>query len=122
MTQFKFRGRRPNGEWVYGAYIPPEYTQQGYASIVTKEQRLEVDPESVGIFIGRTAAGEEIYSGSQLEFSLEGKRTLGTVYIAGGEVRVGCMGDKYLFLMDLLLFPSFFGPVKVVEAEGKGVE
>ncbi|MBR0293585.1 MAG: hypothetical protein IJQ91_04155 [Acidaminococcaceae bacterium] len=122
MTQFKFRGRRPNGEWVYGAYIPPEYTQLEYASIVTKEHRFDVDPESVGIFIGRTADGEEIYSGSQLEFSLEGQRTLGTVYIAGGEVRVGCLGEKYLLLMDLLLFGSIFGPVKVVEAEGKGVE
>ena len=117
MTQFKFRGRRPNGEWVYGAYIPPEYTQLGYASVVTKEQRLEVDPESVGIFIGRTADGEEIYSGSRLEFSLKGKREFGTVYIASGEVRVGCMGDKYLLLMDLLLFGSIFGPVKVVEED-----
>lgn len=117
MTQFKFRGRRPNREWVYGAYIPPEYTQLGYASIVTKEHRFEVDPESVGIFIGRTADGEEIYSGSQLEFSLEGKRTLGTVYIAGGEVRVGCMGVAYVRLMELLLFGSIFGPVKVVEED-----
>lgn len=121
MTQFKFRGRRPNGEWAYGAYIPPEYTHLGYASIVTKEQRLEVDPASVGIFIGRTAAGEEIYSGSQLEFSWNGKRMLGTVYLAGGEVRVSCLGVAYVRLMELLLFPSFFGPVKIVEGEGKGV-
>ena len=117
MTQFKFRGRRPNGEWVYGAYIPPEYTQLGYASIVTKEQRLEVDQVSVGIFIGRTADGEEIYSGSQLEFSWNNKRMLGKVYIAGGEVRVGCLGEKYVRLMELLLFSSIFGPVKVVEED-----
>ena len=117
MTQFKFRGRRPNGEWVYGAYIPPEYTQLGYASIVTKEQRLEVDPVSVGIFIGRTADGEEIYSGSRLEFSLKGKREFGTVYLAGGEVRVSCLGVAYVRLMDLLLFGSTFGPVKVVEED-----
>ena len=115
MTQFKFRGRRPNREWVYGAYIPPEYTQLGYASIVSKEQRFEVDPESVGIFIGRTADGEEIYSGGQLEFSWNNKRMLGKVYIAAGEVRVGCMGEKYVRLIDLLLFGSIFGPVKVVE-------
>ena len=48
----KFRGRRPNGEWVYGAYIPPEYTQLGYASILTKNQRFEVDPETVSAVQG----------------------------------------------------------------------
>lgn len=116
MRNIKFRGRRPNGEWVEGAYIPAEYTQLGYASILTlDDRRFEVDPETAGVFIGRTADGEEIYSGSQLEFSLEGKRTLGTVYIAGGEVRVGCLGEKYVLLMELLLFGSIFGPVKVVE-------
>lgn len=49
----KFRGRRPNGEWVEGAYIPPEYTQLGYASILTKNQRFEVDPETVIMVKGK---------------------------------------------------------------------
>lgn len=55
MLQIKFRGRRPNGEWVEGAYIPAEYTQLGYASILTKYQRFEVDPETVGICVEELA-------------------------------------------------------------------
>lgn len=51
MLQVKFRGRRPNGEWVEGAYIPAEHTQLGYASILTKYQRFEVDPETVEICV-----------------------------------------------------------------------
>lgn len=51
MLQVKFRGRRPNGEWVEGAYIPAEYTQLGYASILTlDDRRFEVDPETVEIY------------------------------------------------------------------------
>lgn len=138
MLQFKFRGRRPNGEWVYGAYIPPEYTLLGYASIVTKEHRFDVDPESVGILVGRTADGEEIYSGSRLECSWKDERVLGTVGFAGAEVRVGGkralgavyiadtvirtdgMGGPYVRLIDLLLYDSNFSQVKFVEEEGKG--
>ena len=52
MKNIKFRGRRPNGEWVEGAYIPPEYTQLGYASILTKNRRFEVDPETVSVVKG----------------------------------------------------------------------
>lgn len=52
-ANIKFRGKRPNGEWVVGAYVPAEYSQLGYASIVTKHHRFEVDPDTVEIYTGK---------------------------------------------------------------------
>lgn len=68
MREIKFRGRRPNGQWMYGALIPAELSWWGVPSIADKNFRYEVDPETIGQFTGyKDADGKEIYEGDILE-------------------------------------------------------
>ena len=67
MRKIKFRGKNLKGEWVYGAYIPAEYTQTNFESIVTKHQRFEVIPGTIGECTGcLDAYGKEVYEGDIL--------------------------------------------------------
>lgn len=64
----KFRGRRPNGEWVYGALIPAEYSWWQVSSIANKNRRFEVEDLTVGRYTGYTDFfGSEIYEGDIVE-------------------------------------------------------
>ena len=68
MRKIKFRGKRPNGQWMYGALIPAELSHWGVPSIADRNFRYEVDPETVGQYTGyKDVDGKEIYEGDILE-------------------------------------------------------
>ena len=68
MREIKFRGRRRNGEWMYGALIPAELSWWGVPSIADKNFRYEVDPETIGQYTGyKDVEGKEIYEGDILK-------------------------------------------------------
>jgi len=68
MRKIKFRGRQHNGEWIYGALIPAEYSWWGVPSIAEKNRRYEVEPETIGQYTGyKDDEGKEIYEGDILK-------------------------------------------------------
>lgn len=76
MREIKFRGRKPNGEWVYGDLVTTETTN----GIPTKKEILPfdsayiddaeyVEQDTIGQFVGlRDKHGKEIYEGDIIDF------------------------------------------------------
>ena len=62
MRPIKFRGRRPNGELVYGDLIQCN----GDPSILTHTHRVFVESNSVAQLVGYDKDGREIYEGDTL--------------------------------------------------------
>ena len=89
MREIKFRGRRPNGQWVYGALIPAEYSEWKVPSIADKHFRNEVRPESVGQFTGVYDSEEKpVYEGDIVHFLHRKKFRTGVIYYNNGEFKV----------------------------------
>ena len=68
MREIKFRGKDIfSGKWLYGAYIPTEFTQWREPSIFDGHHRAEVDCETLGQYTGLMDCKErEIYEGDIL--------------------------------------------------------
>ena len=63
----KFRGRRTNGDWMYGIFIPEEYSWWGVPSIANKNFRYEVQEDTIGQYTGyNDSDGTEVYEGDIL--------------------------------------------------------
>ncbi|AIQ34216.1 putative phage protein (TIGR01671 family) [Paenibacillus sp. PastF-3] len=63
----KFRGRRKNGEWMYGSLV---ISSEGDTHIIDHKSwhKWQVDPKTVGQFIGLTDKnGREVYSHDLVE-------------------------------------------------------
>lgn len=89
MREIKFRGKRPNGQWIYGALIPAELSWWGLTSIADKNRRYEVDPETVGQFTGVYDSEEKpVYEGDIIHFLHRKKFRTGVIYYNNGEFRV----------------------------------
>ncbi len=65
MRKIKFRGKDMfSGKWLYGAYIPTEFTQWREPSIFDGHHRAEVDGGTLGQYTGfNDFDGTEIYEG-----------------------------------------------------------
>ena len=89
MREIKFRGRRPNGQWMYGALIPAELSWWGVPSIADKTRRYEVDPETIGQFTGVYDSEEKpIFEGDVIRFPYRKREETGVVYYSSGMFRV----------------------------------
>ena len=66
----EFRAKKRNKTaWVYGAYIPAEFSSLNRAWIINKEGSCEVDPKTVGMWSGYSdVSGNKIYDGDIVEF------------------------------------------------------
>lgn len=63
MREIKFRGKRKNGEWMYGSLV---MSSEGDTHIIDHESwyKWKVDPETVGQYIGlKDKYDREIYAG-----------------------------------------------------------
>ncbi len=118
MREIKFRGKRTDGKgWVYGCYVNHWRTKQhgitcGEYSGVLVDQEFEVDPETVGQFIGhQDKNGVDVYEGDPLR------------WIDKDEVKTGVMGwdeSAYGFRVQMPkgYFPSFKLLPKDIEVIG----
>ena len=86
MREIKFRGKDMfSGKWLYGAYIPTEFTQWREPSIFDGHHRAEVDGTTIGQYTGyKDADGKEIYEGDVLQSFISDKTNRGVVEFRGG--------------------------------------
>lgn len=98
MREIKFRGKTPDGRWVYGDLLHAEHNFKKGIDIVTDTwEQVTVIPETVGQFTGiRDMDGREIYEGDTIDVAN------GPAYIAflpqqGGFVIVYKNHDRPLY-------------------------
>lgn len=69
----KFRGKNKSSQWVYGAFIPPEFSSWYEPSIFDGHHRSEVDGETLGQYTGHVDVdGNEIYENDIVEIVISG--------------------------------------------------
>ena len=69
MREIKFRGKTPDGRWVYGDLLHAEHNFKKGIDIVTDDWKQEsVDPKTVGQYTGiRDMDGREIFEGDTID-------------------------------------------------------
>lgn len=79
MREIKFRGRRPNGEWIYGDLVTTETTDGNpsrkgilpFDSVIFDAVE-EVEEDTIGQFTGlHDSNGKEIYEGDIVSFTAD---------------------------------------------------
>lgn len=91
MREIKFRGRiKGTDKWIYGAYVPPDCTYWQEPTIVDRNHRKEIVPETLGQYTGyKDFDGKEIYEGDILK--LFDEPDVGGIVVRFGE----CEGPMY---------------------------
>lgn len=103
MRKITFRGKRKyDGKWIYGAYIPADYTYWREPSIADNNHRFEIRPETLGLYTGyKDVEGYKIFEEDILETDKEpfGK----IIMVVGfGEISGIYAKEKYLgFYVDM---------------------
>ncbi len=95
LREIIFRGKRKSdGKWLYGAYLPPDYTHWNEPSIADCNHRFEIRPDSLGQFTELCdSEGKEIYEGDIISFLYRRKTQYGVVVFGNGKYYVKSKAD-----------------------------
>lgn len=113
MREIIFRGKRKHdGKWIYGAYIPPDYTHWNEPSIADCNHRFEIRPDSLGQFTELCdSEGKYIYEGDIITFPYRRRTETGVVYYVNGGYSVK---NKVQLHKDYLHAVMFFKEIHVI--------